>query len=126
MKKTILSILIVAFSFTISCSTEQTAMQSVESMKTDELKSFDSALKSLMAPENRSTPEEAARFGAQLNDRALEILFAASKKLIRSTNDSSINLNATSRLEKEKIIVQATDSYFKQLNLIKANQKSQN
>jgi len=126
MKKTFLSLLFIAFTLTISCSTEQVAVQSVENMKTDELKSFDSALKSLTAPENRSTPEETERLGTQLNDRALEVLFAASKKLMSSTNDKSIDLNATTRLEKEKIIVKATDSYFKQLSIIKANQKSQN
>lgn len=124
MKKTLLSafyagILCVA----ISCSTERATLASTEEMKSTEMTSFDKALKEIMKPENRSTPEEKARLGAQLNDRSLDILFNASLQLVGKSNS---NLSQTSRVEKEKVIVQATNLYFSKLNTLKANQKAEN
>ncbi|MGL6129200.1 hypothetical protein, partial [Chryseobacterium artocarpi] len=59
---------------------------------------------------------------AQLNDRALDILFNASLELVGKTNASK----NSSREEKEKVIVKATEAYFAKLNTIKANQKAEN
>lgn len=41
-----------------------------------------------MKPENRSTPDENMRFGAQLNDRSLEILYNAAKNLLAATGET--------------------------------------
>ncbi|MFP3590417.1 hypothetical protein [Chryseobacterium sp. SIMBA_038] len=124
MKKTLLSafyagILCVVF----SCSTERATLASTEEMKSTEMTSFDKALKEIMKPENRSTPEEKARLGAQLNDRSLDILFNASLQLVGKSNS---NPSQASRVEKEKVIVQATNLYFSKLNTLKANQKAEN
>ncbi len=125
MKKTLFSAFYAGiFCVTISCSTERAALTSTEDLKSTEMTSFDKALKEIMKPENRSTPEEKTRFGAQLNDRSLDILFNASLQLI---GKSSSNLaQANSRVEQEKVIVQATNLYFSKLNTIKANQKADN
>lgn len=124
MKKTLLSAFYAGiFYAAISCSTERATMASTEDLKSTEMTSFDKALKEIMKPENRSTPEEKARLGAQLNDRSLDILFNASLQLV-GKKDS--NPSQTTRVEKEKVIVQATNLYFSKLNTIKADQKAEN
>lgn len=124
MKKTFLSAIFASiFCVVISCSTERTTLASIEDMKSTEMSSFDKALKDIMKPENLSTPEEKARLGAQLNDRALNILFNASLKLTGNNNNLSEN---SSRLEKEQVIVKATELYFSKLNAIRAKQKAEN
>lgn len=126
MKKTFLSAITACiFCAVISCSTERNSLASVEDMKSTEMSTFDKALKEIMKPENLSTPEEKARLGAQLNDRALNILFNASLKLTGKNANNSLSENS-SRLEKEKVIVQATEMYFSKLNAIKAKQKAEN
>ncbi|ANF52857.1 hypothetical protein A0O34_21075 [Chryseobacterium glaciei] len=125
MKKTLLSAFYAGiFCVAISCSTERATLASTEEMKSTEMTSFDKALKEIMKPENRSTPEEKARLGAQLNDRSLDILFNASLELI-GKNGSNLS-QANTRVEKEKVIVQATNLYFSKLNTLKANQKAEN
>ncbi|SIT08648.1 hypothetical protein SAMN05421786_10581 [Chryseobacterium ureilyticum] len=123
MKKILLSAFYAGvFCVALSCSSERSSLTSPEEMKSTEMVSFDRAMKEIMKPENRSTPEEKARWGAQLNDRALDILFNASLELVGKTN---ANKNS-SREEKEKVIVKATEAYFAKLNTIKANQKAEN
>ncbi|SIT08613.1 hypothetical protein SAMN05421786_10578 [Chryseobacterium ureilyticum] len=123
MKKILLSAFYAGvFCVVFSCSSERSSLTSPEEMKSTEMVSFDRAMKEIMKPENRSTPEEKARWGAQLNDRALDILFNASLELVGKTN---ANKNS-SREEKEKVIVKATEAYFAKLNTIKANQKAEN
>ncbi|MGL6128447.1 hypothetical protein [Chryseobacterium artocarpi] len=123
MKKILLSAFYASiFCIAFSCSSERSNLTSPEEMKSTEMVSFDRAMKEIMKPENRSTPEEKARWGAQLNDRALDILFNASLELVGKTN---ANKNS-SREEKEKVIVKATEAYFTKLNTIKANQKAEN
>jgi hypothetical protein len=125
MKKILQSALFASiFCAVISCSTERNSLTSTEDLKPTEMVSFDKALKEIMKPENRSTPEEKARLGAQLNDKTLDILFNASLQLIgKKANKDSENI---SRVEKEKVIVQATNLYFAKLNTIKASQKAEN
>jgi hypothetical protein len=125
MKKILQSALFASiFCAVISCSTERNSLTSTEDLKPTEMVSFDKALKEIMKPENRSTPEEKARLGAQLNDKSLDILFNASLQLIgKKANKDSENI---SRVEKEKVIVQATNLYFAKLNTIKASQKAEN
>ncbi|PJJ67156.1 MULTISPECIES: hypothetical protein [Chryseobacterium] len=126
MKKTFLSAIIASiFCAVISCSTERTSLASIEDMKSTEMSSFDKALKDIMKPENLSTPEEKARLGAQLNDRALNILFNASLKLTGKNGNNNLSENS-SRVEKEQVIVKATELYFSKLNAIKAKQKAEN
>lgn len=107
----------------ISCSTERNSVATTEDLKPTEMVSFDNALKAIMKPENRSTPEEQAKWGAQLNDRALDILFNASLQLTGKKDRGTENFT---RVDKEKVIVQATNLYFSKLNTIKANQKAEN
>lgn len=125
MKKILLSAVFASiFYAVISCSTERNSLATTEDLKPTEMTTFDNALKEIMKPENRSTPEEKARLGAQLNDKSLDILFNASLKLVgKKSNANSENI---SRVEKEKVIVQATNLYFAKLNTIKANQKAEN
>ncbi|MCA6068197.1 hypothetical protein JI747_013465 [Chryseobacterium sp. RG1] len=126
MKKTLLSAIFASiFCVAVSCSTERPSLASIEDMKSTEMTSFDKALKEIMKPENLSTPEEKARWGAQLNDRALTILFNASLKVVGKNENNRLSENS-SRLEKEKVIVQATELYFSKLNAIKAKQKAEN
>lgn len=126
MKKTLLSALYASiFCVVISCTTERTTLASTEEMKSTEMTSFDKAIKEIMKPENRSTPEEKARLGAQLNDKSLNILFKASLQLVGKNGNNNLS-EASSRVEKEKVIVQATNLYFSKLNSIKANQKAEN
>ncbi len=125
MKKILLSAVYASiFCAVISCSTERNSLATTEDLKSTEMTSFDRALKDIMKPENRSTPEEKARWGAQLNDRSLDILFNASLQLIGKKAEN--NTENISRVEKEKVIVQATNLYFSKLNTIKANQKADN
>ncbi|MGL6128443.1 hypothetical protein, partial [Chryseobacterium artocarpi] len=87
MKKILLSAFYAGiFCVALSCSSERSSITSPEEMKSTEMVSFDRAMKEIMKPENRSTPEEKARWGAQLNDRALDILFNASLELVGKTN----------------------------------------
>lgn len=113
------------FCVAFSCATERSTLASTEELKTTEMTSFDKAMKKIMKPENRSTPEETARLGAQLNERSLNILFNASLQLVGKNGNNNLS-EASSRVEKEKVIVQATHLYFSKLNTIKANQKAEN
>ena len=124
MKKLTFTLLIFLTGFITSCSSEQTAVSSIENSKTQEMKNFDNALKSLMKPENRSTPDEKARWGAQLNDRSLDILYNASNNLL-SVNRIEF-AKTESREGKEKVISQATKLYFEKLKGIEQNVKSEN
>ena len=126
MKKQILSLLFCSIVI-LSCSTENTAVNNVESMKPDEMVNFDKALKSLMNPENRSTPEEIAKNGnsAELNDRSKEILYVASKKLIISTGVTEQELSARTSNNREKTISLATKLYFEKYNDIQKGIKSE-
>ncbi|WP_312393996.1 hypothetical protein [Chryseobacterium sp.] len=125
MKKTLFSAVYASiFCAVISCSTERNSLTTTEDLKSTEMTSFDRALKEIMKPENRSTPEEKARWGAQLNDRSLDILFNASLQMLGKKSSTSTE-NST-RVEKEKVIVKATNLYFSKLNTIKSNQKAEN
>ena len=110
--------------FTTSCSNEKMAVNSVENMKTTDMRNFDSALKKLMKPENRSTPEEKARLGAQLNDKSLDILYSASKQLLNIEEDR-LGV-AVSRADKEQVISRATKLYFEKIGKINSTIKSEN
>lgn len=88
MKNFILSSFILGTFLLVSCNTERMSINSVENLKTAEMNNYDNALKSLMKPENRSTPDENMRFGAQLNDKFLEILYNAAKNLLAATGET--------------------------------------
>ncbi|MEN4759528.1 hypothetical protein ABEG63_04235 [Chryseobacterium sp. C39-AII1] len=127
MKKQILSLLLCGFCI-ISCSTENMAVNSIENMKSDEMVNFDKALKSLLEPENQSTPEEKAKSKspAALNDRSKEILYIASKKLILSNGITEQELKSKTSESKEKTISLATKIYFEKYNDIQKRIKSEN
>jgi len=124
MKKLTFTLMIALAGLFTSCSNEQTAISTLENSKTQEMKNFDSALKSLMKPENRSTPEEKSRLGAQLNERSLDILYKASNNLL--TVNRIEFAKAESREGKEKVISQATKLYFEKLRGMEQNAKSEN
>lgn len=124
MKKLILTVMIALTGVITSCSSEQSTVNTNENAKTEELKNFDNALKSLMKPENRSTADEKARYGAQLNDRSLEILYNSSANLL--TVNKIEFVKSESREGKEKVISQATKVYFAKVRGINANVKSEN
>lgn len=117
MKKQILSLLLCGFCM-LSCSTENLAVNNVESMKSDEMVNFDKALKSMMSPENLSTPEEKAknRNSTELNDRSKEILYLASKKLIIANGISEQELASKTSNSREKAISLAKKIYFEKYN----------
>ena len=103
MKKLLFASLLLGAMVVASCNNETDAINTVESLKTAEMRNFDSALKSLMKPENRSTPDEQRKTGGQLNDRSLDILYNASKQFLAvevGRNDA----DNTTREAKEKII----------------------
>lgn len=127
MKKQILSLLLCGFCI-ISCSTENMAVNSVDSMKSDEMVNFDKALQSLLKPENQSTPEEKARSKnpTELNDKSKQILYTASKKLILSNGITEQELQSRTVDSREQTISLATKIYFEKYNDIKKRIKSEN
>ena len=124
MKNFILGSLLVGTCILGSCSTERMSINSVENLKSAEMKNYDNALKSLMKPENRSTPTEKNRHGAQLNDRSLEILYYAAKNLL-TANGETVAI-AETRSEKELAISRATKMYFEKLGKISRNVNNEN
>lgn len=127
MKKQILSLVLCGFCM-LSCSTENMAVNNVESMKSDEMVNFDKAMKSIMKPENLSTPEEKAQNGnsTELNDRSKEILYLASKKLISANGISEQELSSRTSNSKEQAISLAQKIYFEKYNDIQKKIKSEN
>ncbi|AZA52922.1 hypothetical protein EG348_07830 [Chryseobacterium sp. G0201] len=104
------------------------AVNNVESMKSDEMVNFDKAMKSLMNPENLSTPEEKAKNGnsTELNERSKEILYLASKKLISANGISEQELASRTSNSKEQAISLAQKIYFEKYNDIQKKIKSEN
>lgn len=109
------SLILGAFVMT-SCNNERVAMTTVETLKTQEMRNFDNALRSLMKPENRATPEEKAQLGAQLNERSLNLLYNASKQFL-SVEGEKLG-EARTRQDKEIVISKATKLYFTKLGKI--------
>jgi hypothetical protein len=124
MRNQILSLVVLGFC-TLSCSTENIAVNNAESMKSDEMINFDKALKSLLKPENQSTPEEKSKSksSTELNEKSKQILYEASKDLILSNDVQIKDLNTFDN--KERTISLATKIYFEKYNDIQKQIKSE-
>jgi hypothetical protein len=124
MRNQILSLVVLGFC-TLSCSTENIAVNNPESMKSDEMINFDKALKSLLKPENQSTPEERSKSksSTELNEKSKQILYEASKDLILSNDVQIKDLNTFDN--KERTISLATKIYFEKYNDIQKQIKSE-
>ena len=110
----------------VSCSNEQSVINTAESMKTPELENFDKAFKSLGDPKNQPTEEEKRRNSVDLSDRRKEIILPASKALITSTGISDAEMNNKTGGDKNKIIAWALDISFKKKEEIYKTMKAGN
>ena len=109
----------------ISCNNEGNAVNTVESMKTPQMESFDKAFKSLGDPQNRPTEEEKKRNTSELSDRRKALLVPASKELILSTGVTEAELMRKTGGDMSQIIVWATQIYMKKSDEIRKNIKSE-
>ncbi|MFP3597636.1 hypothetical protein [Chryseobacterium sp. SIMBA_029] len=110
----------------ISCNNEGTAVNTVASMKTQQMENFDKAFKSLGEPQNRPTEEERKRNTSELSDRRKALLVPASKELILSTGVTESELMRKTGGDMSQIIVWATQIYMKKTDEIRKNIKTDN
>ncbi|WP_123966644.1 hypothetical protein [Chryseobacterium phosphatilyticum] len=110
----------------VSCSNEQSVINTAESMKTPEMETFDRAFKSLGEPKNQATEEEKRRNSVELSDRRKEIIIPASKALIISTGVSEVEMNRKTGGDKNKIIAWALDINLKKKEEIYRTMKAGN
>ncbi|WP_080780359.1 hypothetical protein [Chryseobacterium phocaeense] len=108
----------------VSCSNENAAVNTVESMKTPQMENFDKAFKSLGDPQNRPTEEERKRNTSELSDRRKALLVPASKELILSTGVTEAELTRKTGGDMSQIIVWATQIYMHKSDEIRKNIKS--
>ncbi|SHG70846.1 hypothetical protein SAMN05421866_1286 [Chryseobacterium oranimense] len=123
MKKFLLSAMVAVITLT-SCNNENTAVNTVESMKTPQMENFDKAFKSLGDPQNRPTEEERKRNTSELSDRRKALLVPASKELILSTGVTEAELTRKTGGDMSQIIVWATQIYMQKSDEIRKNIKS--
>ncbi|MGC5746957.1 hypothetical protein [Chryseobacterium sp. NFX27] len=123
MKKHLLLTAIAVISL-ISCNNEGTAVNTVQSMKTPQMESFDKAFKSLGDPQNRPTEEEKKRNTSELSDRRKALLVPASKELIISSGVTEAELMRKTGGDMSQIIVWATQIYMQKSDAIRTNLKS--
>ena len=124
MKKHFLSAAFAALTL-ISCNNEGNVVNTVESMKTPQMESFDKAFRSLGDPQNRPTEEEKKRNTSELSDRRKALLVPASKELILSTGVTETELMRKTGGDMGQIIVWATQIYMKKSEEIRKNLKSE-
>ncbi|WP_123868006.1 hypothetical protein [Chryseobacterium lactis] len=110
----------------VSCSNEQSVINTAESMKTPEVEAFDKAFTSLGDPKNQPTAEEKRRNSVELSDRRKEVILPASKALITSTGISEAEMNSKTGGDKNKIIAWALDISFKKKEEIYKTMKAGN
>ncbi|UWX60740.1 hypothetical protein N0B40_00385 [Chryseobacterium oranimense] len=123
MKKILLSAMVAVITLT-SCNNENTAVNTVETMKTPQMENFDKAFKSLGDPQNRPTEEERKRNTSELSDRRKALLVPASKELILSTGVTEAELTRKTGGDMSQIIVWATQIYMQKSDEIRKNIKS--
>lgn len=126
MKKSIFTILCSAMLTVISCTSENTVVNSAESMKTNEMKNFDRAFRSLGDPMNKPTAEEKRSGSAELSDRRKMILMPASVALIKSTGVSDEEIQRTTNGDMTATIVWATKINLEKNASIKKELKFEN
>lgn len=113
MKKLILPFVValIATMGSISCRTGDGALSTVETMKSQEMRNFDGALKSLMKPENRASAKQSSN-SAELSEQGKDLLLPASKALILSSGMSEQQMISETNGDKGAIINLATKIYF--------------
>ncbi|WP_223606165.1 hypothetical protein [Chryseobacterium sp. OSA05B] len=109
----------------ISCNSEGTTLNTVQSMKTPQMENFDKAFKSLGDPQNRPTEEEKNRNTSELSDRRKALLVPASKELILSSGVTESELTRKTGGDMSQIIVWATNIYMQKSDEIRKNLKSE-
>ena len=125
MKK--ITIAVLAFALTLmSCTTERLATETLDSMKTTEMKNFDEAFRSLHNPENRATEEEKRSGSIELSDRRKQLLVPASIALIKSTGVTDAQIQSKTKGDITAIIVWATDINLQKLATINRNLNNKN
>jgi len=108
-----------------SCNNEESAVNTVESMKSPQMENFDKAFKSLGDPQNRPTEEERKRNTSELSDRRKALLVPASKELILSTGITEAEITRKTNGDMSQIIVWATQIYMQKSDEIRKNIKSE-
>ncbi len=111
MKKIIYCGLFISAIVLQSCTSEDYTETPVTDQRTEHVKEFREALRSLNSPENRATPEEKRQNSTELSDRRKMVLVPAAKSLILSTGISEQELNDKTNGDITKIIVWALDIY---------------
>lgn len=106
MKKQIITACFSIF-FLTGCSSENTAVSSLESFRTPEMDSFNKAMKSLGDPANRPNEEERRSGSAELSDRRKRILLPSSIDLIKSTGVSEAEIEEKTKSDVSAILVWA-------------------
>jgi hypothetical protein len=124
MKKYFLSAVVAILTLS-SCNNEGTAVNTVESMKSPQMESFDKAFKSLGDPQNRPTEEERKRNTSELSERRKALLIPASKELILSSGVTEAELTRKTGGDMSQIIVWATQIYMQKSDEIRKNIKSE-
>ncbi|HCA07523.1 hypothetical protein [Chryseobacterium sp.] len=109
----------------ISCTSEGTAVNTVQNMKTPQMENFDKAFKSLNDPQNRPTEEEKNRNTSELSDRRKALLVPASRELILSSGVTEAELTRKTGGDMSQIIVWATNIYMQKSDEIRKNIKSE-
>lgn len=112
MRKVFYLIAVISF-FVVSCSTERSAVDKLESTKTLEMIDFDNAFRSLGNPANKPTVEEKNNGSVELSDRRKKILVPASIALIKSTGVTDQEIQRKTKGDITSIIVWAIEINLK-------------
>jgi len=108
----------------ISCSTESSTLNPMNTRKSEEVLNFEKSIKSLSKPENRETPEELKnRKSLELSDRRKDILIPSAIELIKSTGVKEKEISKTTQGDRDKILTWAVKIYNTKLDQINKNSK---
>lgn len=109
----------------ISCSSESTALNTIETRKSPEVLNFERSISSLSNPENRATPEEIRnQKSLELSDRRKDILIPSALQLIKSTGKTDQEISKITEGDRDKILTWAVKIYNEKIS--KTNPISQN
>lgn len=109
-----------------SCNSENQVVNTVENLKSAEMKDFDKAFRNLGKPENRPTAEERRSGSAELSDRRKLTLVPASKALIKSTGVTDTEIQQKTNGDITEIIVWAIQINQEKNTSIQESLKSEN
>lgn len=123
MKKQIITYAVLALLSLSACTAESTTSETVESLRTEQMKNFGKAMRSLGNPENRPTEEELKGGSSELSDRRKQILIPSSLELIKSEGFTDADIESKTRGEAGAIIIWATEINIKKNAEIKEKLK---